>query len=490
MNGLDEAASTEHVNLRLKDGLPCRIKARRLSGPPSAQLRAANQNRMFEELSLLKDTPRHEQEGLFVKKLHLCSGIFEYTGPDEPENLLQRACLTELCEYVSKNRGILSEVVCKEVIAMVATNIFWPLPRSERQADFDPDEDEPLFNEAWSHLQLVYDFFLLFLESPEFQPALAKKYLDQKFLLQLLERYDSEDPRERDYLKTILHRVYGKCLSLRSYTRKQIKHIFLRFVYEKENFNGMAELLEILGSIINGFAIPIKEEHKQCLLKVLIPLHKPSSLARYHSQLTYCVVQYIGKEPPLALPVIMGLIKYWPKTNSGKEVLFLGELEEVLEVTKPKEFGSIQETLFKQLARCVSSTHFQVAERALLLWKNDYVMELIEDNLEVILPILFKALYQISKNHWHKSIITLVYEALKTFTNMNNELFEGLTASYKAECQKEIRKERERQKLWCGIELLGQKRLNTLRETSSTDSSRSSDSDRSADSFSSSISEV
>ena len=31
----------------------------------------------------------------------------------------------------------------------------------------------------------------------------------KKFLMKLLELFDSEDPRERDYLKTILHRIYG-----------------------------------------------------------------------------------------------------------------------------------------------------------------------------------------------------------------------------------------------------------------------------------------
>lgn len=50
--------------------------------------------------------------------------------------------------------------------------------------------------------------------------------------------------------------------------------LFSRFVYETEHFNGVGELLEILGSIINGFALPLKAEHKQFLVKVLIPLHK------------------------------------------------------------------------------------------------------------------------------------------------------------------------------------------------------------------------
>ena len=80
--------------------------------------------------------------------------------------------------------------------------------------------------------------------------------------------FDSEDPRERDFLKTTLHRIYGKFLGLRAYIRKQINNIFYNFIYETERHNGVAELLEILGSIINGFALPLKEEHKIFLLKV------------------------------------------------------------------------------------------------------------------------------------------------------------------------------------------------------------------------------
>lgn len=52
------------------------------------------------------------------------------------------------------------------------------------------------------------------------------------YLLQLLDLFDSEDPRERDFLKTVLHRIYGKFLGLRAFIRKQINNIFLRYLLE------------------------------------------------------------------------------------------------------------------------------------------------------------------------------------------------------------------------------------------------------------------
>lgn len=70
--------------------------------------------------------------------------------------------------------------------------------------------------------------------------------------------------------------------------------------------------------------------------------------------------QFVEKDSKLAEPVLSALLKYWPVTNSQKEVLFLGELEEILELTQAAEFGSIMVPLFKQLAKCFNSQHFQV----------------------------------------------------------------------------------------------------------------------------------
>ena len=36
-------------------------------------------------------------------------------------------------------------------------------------AEFDPEKDEPTLEAARPHLQLVYEFFLRFLESPDFK---------------------------------------------------------------------------------------------------------------------------------------------------------------------------------------------------------------------------------------------------------------------------------------------------------------------------------
>ncbi|XP_040598411.1 serine/threonine-protein phosphatase 2A 56 kDa regulatory subunit gamma isoform isoform X2 [Mesocricetus auratus] len=424
----------------------------------SSRFNASN-NRELQKLPSLKDVPPADQEKLFIQKLRQCCVLFDFVSDplsDLKWKEVKRAALSEMVEYITHNRNVITEPVYPEVVHMFAVNMFRTLPPSSNPtgAEFDPEEDEPTLEAAWPHLQLVYEFFLRFLESPDFQPNIAKKYIDQKFVLQLLELFDSEDPRERDFLKTTLHRIYGKFLGLRAYIRKQINNIFYRFIYETEHHNGIAELLEILGSIINGFALPLKEEHKIFLLKVLLPLHKVKSLSVYHPQLAYCVVQFLEKDSTLTEPVVMALLKYWPKTHSPKEVMFLNELEEILDVIEPSEFVKIMEPLFRQLAKCVSSPHFQVAERALYYWNNEYIMSLISDNAAKILPIMFPSLYRNSKTHWNKTIHGLIYNALKLFMEMNQKLFDDCTQQFKAEKLKEKLKMKEREEAWVKIENL------------------------------------
>ena len=409
-------------------------------------------NRELKKLPPLKDASVDEREAIFIQKLIQCSVIFDFTDPlsDIRYKEIKRAALNECADFVMSNKGVITEAIYPEACKMFSTNTFRSLPPATNPigAEFDPEEDEPTLEASWPHLQVVYEFFLRFLESGDFSPQNGKKCIDQKFVIQLLNLFDSEDPRERDYLKTILHRIYGKFLGLRAYIRKQINNIFYHYIYESEKHNGIAELLEILGSIINGFALPLKEEHKTFLLHVLIPLHKGRSLSLYHPQLAYCIVQFLEKDPTLTEPVVKGLLKFWPKTDSPKEVMFLNEMEEILDVIEPIEFAKVKRDLFKHMARCVMSPHFQVCERALYYWNNEYIMSLINENVDTILPIMFEALQVSATTHWNKTISGLVYNAMKLFMDMNQSLFDECNLMYKQNKENEKNEMARKQRCW------------------------------------------
>ncbi|KAL6998178.1 hypothetical protein U1Q18_008305, partial [Sarracenia purpurea var. burkii] len=319
----------------------------------------------IETLPSFRDVPVTERQSLFLRKLQICCFQIDMSETLKMvrEKEIKRQSLSELVDFLQSGSVKITESNQEEMIKMISVNIFRCLPPASHEntgaENVEPEEEEPYLDPAWPHLQLVYELLLRYVVSSDTDTKVAKRYIDHLFVLRLLDLFDSEDPREREYLKTILHRIYGKFMVHRPFIRKAINNIFYRFIYETERHSGIGELLEILGSIINGFALPMKEEHKLFLVRALIPLHKPKPIALYHQQLSYCIIQFVEKDYKLADTVIRGLLKYWPVTNCQKEVLFLGELEEVLEATQAAEFQRCMVPLFRQIARCLNSSHFQ-----------------------------------------------------------------------------------------------------------------------------------
>ena len=410
-----------------------------------------------EPLARLKSVTSAQRQHVFLQKIELCSFVFDFSEQsiDVREKEMKRDTLQELVDYVNTGGGTFTEEISPAVVGMISKNLFRELPPRRHTSVVEGtelDEEEPQLEPAWSHLSLVYEILLRYIVSSDTDAKIAKQYINHLFIIKFLNLFDSEDPRERDYLKTILHRVYGKFMAHRPFIRKSINHVFYRFVYETERHNGIAELLEILGSIINGFALPLKEEHKMFLKKALIPLHKPKCLPVYHQQLAYCVTQFVEKDPTLAPVIIRGLLKYWPVTNSHKEVLFLGELEEILELTHDSEFSTVAEPLLKQISKCLTSNHFQIGERSLFLWNNEYIVQLLHHNKEIAVPLVVGALEENSRQHWNPAVQNLSLNVKKMFQNMDQKLYERCRVQYEAEQAANKVAKAKRQEQWRLIE--------------------------------------
>lgn len=440
------------------DGEP---RKRAASGAKADSPLSPSDSQPCTKADLLKPVPTFQETGptnrpaLLLLKLRLCQVMFEWSeeaGPkDNRAKEVKRQQLLELVDYIGKNKSIYNDQTLVEIIKMVGCNLFRALPPKQAQHGGESEEEDPVFEPSWPHLQIVYEFFLRFIVSSDVDLRTLKKYITGAFVLRILELFDSEDHRERDYLKTILHRIYAKFMSLRAFIRKAINNTFWVFIYETEKHNGIAELLEILGSIINGFALPLKAEHKQFLKKVLIPMHKVKPFGAFHQQLTYCVTQFVEKDPTLAVPMITGLLNYWPATNSSKEVLFLGELEELLELTQTEEFKQLLGPLAKQLTKSVGSPHFQVAERALFLWHNEYISGLFAEHRREILPILYPVLHVNSQNHWNPTVTNLTYNVLKIFMEMDSNLVDECSKRYSEELLHQDNKEKLRLQKWAAL---------------------------------------
>jgi serine/threonine-protein phosphatase 2A regulatory subunit B' len=436
--------------------------------------RAVNRS-VITTLPTLRDSSASMRSRLLTRKVRLCSYVFEFTDqPDSPQDArdkeTKRSTLLELVNYLTVFKPAFVEEELEEVFEMIMCNLARPLPPNteEVMGMYNPEEDEPASESTWPHLQVVYEFLLRLATSTETESKILSKFFNRSFVLHLLELFDSEDPRERDYLKTILHRIYGNFMVLRPFIRRAINNVFYKFIYETDRHHGIAELLEILGSIINGFALPIKEQHKSFLSRVLLPLHKVTFVSVFHPQLSYCVTQFLEKDASLAPKIVKAILKFWPVTNSKKELMFLNEIEEVLDRVESQNLGDAQEPLFRQLARSINSPHFQVSERAIYVLNNDVILRFVTNNRETLVPILSKALYSNTfvqealqndqswqqsikwqeKGHWNPTIVELTQDILKLFNEMDQGLMSQCNEQGRSNLQGNIARRAARANYW------------------------------------------
>jgi serine/threonine-protein phosphatase 2A regulatory subunit B' len=186
--------------------------------------------------------------------------------------------------------------------------------------------------------------------------------------------------------------------------RKAITDCFHLLIYEIHKFNGASELLDIMASIISGFAVPLREEHVIFFKNIIIPLHKVQTSNLYFDNLIRCSMLFLTKDSTLAIPLLEGILKYWPFANYVKETLFLQELPEVFEFCDAERIQPLVVKLFKRVIRCISGSHLQVADRAMCLFESESFIAIIKQYKTITFNMLVPVVSYLADNHWHQML--------------------------------------------------------------------------------------
>lgn len=149
----------------------------------------------------------------------------------------------------------------------------------------------------------------------------------------------------------------------------------------------------------------------------------------------------------------------------------MNELEEILELLGADQLAQISKTLFTNLARCLSSEHFQVVERALFLWNNEHLVNsgcLSRLNAQTVLPIIYGPLYKNSSGHWNATVEGLAQNVLKMYMEYDLALYDKCTTLYFKEEEEAKRKMEAISGRWAQIEEMAQENARRRMVTSSS----------------------
>lgn len=460
----------------------------------------------FAKLGSLKDVAADPEAfaELLVQKLELCMQVYNFQKDDcMPEKEGKRFTLLEILHYwpsiekeeVSKTRSnkkspaisaddavnsstgplfssagtessevsakALTTPVLAAAVKVVRANAFRSMMHKERTPMdlLDGDDDEPLLEPTWPHLELVYELLMKIISAKDVDYSAAQSAgLDKPFVICLVNLMDTDDPREREVLKNLITKLFSKISNFRSTVRKSIQSFCQRAVsleHGEAPAYGLSEVLEILAvRIVSGFATPLRKEQKDLLTEILMPLYKLDFLVSFHSQLKDVVRIFCKKDATLIKPVAQALLRYWPHCASSKQTIFLGELEDMIHTMPAVDFKSIGAACAQQISACCVSCHSEVAEKALGIWRHQPTVRSTVQNCREELPLVVSRLYSNVTQAWGPNVMSKTMDVLKNFMEADRELFDNCSSKHRKQADEADKKDAKREQRWAALQAM------------------------------------
>jgi serine/threonine-protein phosphatase 2A regulatory subunit B' len=294
---------------------------------------------------------------------------------------------------------------------MIKKNIFQPIPMDRKSTENLENLDTGIesglrivIDPAWPYLKGVYELFFELVTWETIKVDNLKVYVTPSSVQRYLQLFNSEEACERDNLKNILHRLYAKVYPRRNMIFKAMTDCLMTMIHTTEQYNGAGELLSIFLGLICGYPLPMTKKQISLFNNVLIPLHKVHDSHLFWENLQRCCLVFCDHQPSLSIPLIEGLLRYWPVGNSRKELLFIYEIDLALAYCDFSKHKPLIIKLFKRLVRCISGPQIQVSDRAMQLFENDYFLHIVRMFKEIIFPMFVPAVVKLAETHWHKAL--------------------------------------------------------------------------------------
>lgn len=382
----------------------------------------------FIQVPRIDSVPLIQHKATLYRKLRQCAVRFD---PLDEENYsaelqLSFSALEEIIASIDILPALYQSLLCiNDCLQVIGLSIFRSLPVQQIVKYNAMDEEIPFLDPEWDYLQMMYTLLLRVITVAPL--PIVGSVISSSFHKKLVHNLLSADLRERDFVKSVVHRLYGRLPGSRASLRNEFCYFLLSCPRETEHPYGVNEVLEIYASVISGFAMPLKAEHVQALNRVLLPLHKSVHYEVFYEGMIKCMRLFLYKDSSLSSTIFPYLCKHWPFGSSVKEQVYLYELEELLCCVSASDIECIRDVLFERIRLCLMSEQFQIAEKCGKMWENEKIRCTLVDHAEtraIILSHVSTVLNENCNSYWCSSVrkiskrILQLYEIGDFFPNI------------------------------------------------------------------------
>ena len=384
-------------------------------------------NLSFPAMPALGSGRKDNADELFREKLKLCPQMCDFESGETDQFIMAKEDVLKDVLAGLKNSGaqISNDLEnWKAVVGVISAHVFRrPPPIPEEWFGFLDfycltDEVRP---PEWVHLSLVYDIAIEWMNCMKVDSK-EKFVLAGDVLKLCVYLARTPDDREQEKIAVLFSAIYEKVPQSRAFAFKFVSNALSRIVFDDEPFTSAKPLLKAFTSIIAGLSNPLNEKYLPFWYNVLLPLHRCEHLVYFAKELFTCVAQVLERNHRLVIDVFKNLMKFWPRLNPHKQMLFLDEITYLCSFVEDEDLEQCIRIICPQLLLSLTSCHAAVAEKILLMWEvNDFVWFMITDP-GITYPLLIPKLLETGKTYWQPDI-RILSAAVMAVMQVNQEKY-------------------------------------------------------------------
>ena len=414
-----------------------------------------NESVMFSVEPRIMNVSRGIAMEVFLDKCRQCLQVCDFTSDSgqTSEKRDKSEILADILAAVSDPElvSMMSEKEYISLYRMFRRNVIRTTPKpldiwfAPVQMDFSLDRVEEV---GWVHLEACYSILIALFSNKRVNTSFCTGELS-RLLEGLVSMFQSPDNRERAMLMKLLHTMYRTLKKMRGDIRRLISSFLLSHLNVPYPQLGVAEMLNAIVPIIAGLKVPLHDENTDFFENVLVLLHRCSDVALFHTSLVNAIMAFLTKNERLVYKTIKVILDHWPKTAPTTQILFLNEIESFADMFHPDILAvELLEQMCHTIAACITTEHFAVSERALMLWESDSFMVLIGGMARITYPILIPSIYKTATTHWCGDVKALALNAMRVLKGCDIQVFNEIGVDFKKAESDRVLAEMRRGSIW------------------------------------------
>lgn len=399
---------------------------------------------------MLVSAKKDERDDLFRQKCKICRQKCDFGNRQlvmAKEDTLHEILTTLKIESIQFANNIEN---WNAVISMIAFHIF-------RTPDPIPPEwfgfldfyclTDVIHEESWVHNSIIYDIAIEWIKRMKVDSK--EKFILAGDLVKLcVFLCRTTDDREQEKLALLFSAIYEHVPRIRSFAWDVVSLALTRILHDDEPFTSAKPILKAMSGIIAGLKKPLNEKYLPFWHEVLLPLHRCEYMTYFAQELFICVAQMLEKEHSLVIDVYKTLVKYWPRLQPPKQMLFIDEIAYFSSFIDEECIEQCIRIVFPQLLRSLTSCHAPISEKILSMWEiNDFVW-LVTMSPSITYPMIIPKLLETGKTYWHPEMRILSAAVLNTMQLNDKRYFTAVGTNMKKIVSLDIMKGMTRAAKW------------------------------------------